>query len=1404
MKSLLHKLLLFLFVVAHVLLPALSTQATSIPGNEPYKFMHLNINNGLSNNEIRAILKDQQGFMWFGTAQGLNRYDGSGFKTFLHDFNDSTSIPFNGIEYLFEDIDGRLWIRSYAEFTIYDPVLERFSAPGRNYRNTGIPIAGLQSFFIDSKKNTWLLNSNYGLYKFNSANQTVDSIQFVSKVKRPNYDNSLSDIAEDSKGMIWVISRAGELLQINPETKQTEQTFFLGDEVMSEANNFQFFIDADDDIWIYSPGIPYGVFLFDHQSKQISRYTQSSSPFKLSTNLVSSVIEEDNRSIWIGTDHGGINILNKQKKTISVLQNNIESPFGIAQNSITCLYRDNENIIWAGTYKKGISYYHKNLIPFNHYRYSAEVPNSLPYNDVNCFVEDNRENLWIGTNGGGLVYFNRSNNTFKTYLHDADDPNSISANVIVALHIDSKGTLWAGTYQGGLNRFNGATFKHYLHDPDNSGSLSDNRVWSVFEDSKQNLWIGTLNGGLNLFDRSEEQFIHYTAYDINSVGSNFIMSIMEDSEQNLWLGTSNGLDVLNLNTKRFTHYDADPKTPGQLSNNSVNDIHEDERGLIWAATMQGLNILNKTQGTFKVLTEADGLANSNIKTIQEDQNGNIWIATLKGISKISVKNYSHQLPVGNLEVDIENFGLQDGLQGNEFNQKSAYRTRSGELIFGGANGFNLFKPEDIVVQTPNEKIVLTNFKVFNQNIKVNEPFRKRIILDKSITYSKQISLKHKENVFSVEFAAIGYFHPEKNNFQYQLSGFNNEWMEVNRGMHELTFTNLNPGDYRLRIRVSNDNSNWREMNPPLSIKILPPFWETGYAYILYILVIAGLLFISWRILAERQRLKFEAEQEHREAERIHQVDTLKTKFFTNISHEFRTPLSLIIAPIDKLIENSKNDDDKKHLILIQRNARRLMAMVNQLLDFRKMELQKIKVNKNWGEMIGFIHEILASFEDLMESKNISFHFSSSHNSLYTYFDKDKTDKIFTNLLSNACKFTNSGGKISLDINLDSSAEKPVLIVKVSDTGIGITPEQQMQIFNRFYQTDTTGTEINQGSGIGLSMVKEYVTLLGGDVNVDSQLNEGSTFTVEIPVELFTDEEIAANKQLETTERKTNKQPALTKTDKAPAFDREKKTLAIVEDSSDLRFYLKENFKEKYNIIEAENGAEAWATFEKQLPDIVISDVMMPEMNGVELCAKIKSNRKTKHIPVILLTAKTDTAPVVEGYESGADAYLTKPFDFKVLESRIENLLRSREQLRRSYQSMIGISPEKIQVDSEDEKFIKKALKIVEANIAEASFTVEGFGAEMGMSRVSLYKKLLALTDRTPIEFIRVIRLKRAAHLLETSQLSVSEVAYQVGFNNPRYFSKYFSKEYEMLPSEYIEKNRKTTNDLSDDVKDKFS
>ncbi|QGY45076.1 response regulator [Maribellus comscasis] len=1372
---------------------------------EQYKFMHIDINDGLSNNQVRAILRDSRGFMWFGTDRGLNRFDGTNFKIYLNNLYDSTSIPFNSIDFLFEDIDQNIWIRSLQNFVIYDPKSESFKRAGNYYKNTSIPLNTLQNLFKDSAGNMWFVNRDFGLYKYSPKSEKTDSIPYPRNPGKAGNNNYLYGIDEDSQGNLWVISNSGVVQKIAPSNFQILEEFELDKWLTSEIYSFSLFVDSDDDVWICSPGSPNGVFHISSSANQIQNYTNSSYPIRLNNNLVSSVEEDENGKIWLATDHGGINIIDKEHQSVSYIVNNRDDRYSISQNSVTYLFKDSEEIIWAGTYKKGLSYYHSNLIRFGHVSHIPSDPNSLPYNDVNCFVEDGKGNLWIGTNGGGLIYFDRKNNSYKTFTYDPNNPESISNNVIVSLFIDRAGILWIGTYFGGLNRFDGKKFKTFRHDPSNPWSLADDRVWEIYEDSKQNLWIGTLNGGLDLFDREKTEFYHYNTEDINSVGSNFVVSIIEDSQNNLWLGTSDGLDRLDLGTKRFYHYTPEPGTHGKLSDKNAIDLLEDGRGFIWIATHQGLNVLDRNESRFRVLTEKDGLASSNIKTIQEDQQGNIWISTTNGISKISVVNTQQHPSLDDLNIKVNNYNILDGLQGKEFNEKAVYRTRSGELIFGGANGFNLFIPEKIKEQNTENKIILTEFKVFNQNVPVNVPFRNRIILEKSITEYDKITLRHNENVFSFEFAALNFFHPEKNSFEYRLTGFNDEWLPVDERLNDITFTNLNAGEYELEIRVTGDGDEWTEMRPPLTIEILPPFWKSIYAFVLYFVLFAALVLFSRRIMLERHRLKFEAEQEHREAERIQQLDALKTKFFTNVSHEFRTPLSLIISPIEKLISQTHDEKNRNHLILVQRNARRLLTMVNQLLDFRKMEVQKPEAKKNWGDMVKFIHEVSLSFEDLAQNKQIEFDFKSKIPAFFTFFDKDKTDKIITNLLSNAFKFTPEKGKVNLDIEIpDQNTESKTATVQITvkDTGIGIAPEQQTRIFDRFYQNDLPNSITNQGSGIGLSMVNEYVTILGGTVKVESIVGKGSTFTVQLPAQLFSKEEIDSYKNQVTESKKELSQSTLQ--EEEITHSHAKKTVLLVEDNPDFRFYLKDNLKKLYNIFEAENGEQGWELTESKLPDMVVSDIMMPVMDGLKLCTTIKTNRKTKHIPVILLTAKTETEPVVEGFESGADDYISKPFDFRILESRIENLINTREQLRLSYQSMIGINPEKIEVNSQDEKFIKKALQTVETYISESSFTVEDLSKELGMSRVSLYKKMVALTGKTPIEFIRIIRLKRAADLLQSSQLTVSEIAYHVGFNNPRYFSKYFEEFYGELPSGYITKHRLKNINISDDTRKKFS
>ena len=1383
---------------------AFATDISAIENNQEqlYKFMHLSINDGLSNNQVRSVLKDSRGFMWFGTGRGLNRFDGLNFKVFKHDPFDEKSIPFNGIDYLFEDFDQKIWIRSLDSYAIYDPEKESFAAASDHYKETSIPLNSLRNLYRDSKGNIWFVNSVYGLYKYDSQNSSCDSIKYIPPQDENLAADFFTDVKEGKKESLWVISNGGVVLEINHETKQTKKTFRLGNDFFDKENSFRLFVDSDNDVWIYSLAQPYGAFFIDTKTGIFAHYTDNSKPLTLNNNLVTSIVEDESGKIWLGTDHGGINIIDKANLHVTFLGSNGDNRYSISQNSITCLYKDSENIIWAGTYKRGVNYFHKNLVRFGHYNYLPSVVNSLPFDDVNCFVEDKKGNLWIGTNGGGLIYFNRKDNTFKSYFHNPADPASLCSNIIVSLFIDRNNQLWIGSYFGGLDRFDGKTFYHHRYRSDDPTSLSDDRVWEIFEDSKKNLWVGTLNGGLNLFDRDKNMFYHFRAGEMNSVGSNFIISMIEDSHNNLWLGTTDGLDRLELSTRRFYHYAPGEGIPGRLGHKNALDIHEDSRGYIWIATSEGLNVFDTEESRFRVFTEADGLADSNIKTILEDQQGNLWVATTSGISQIEVTNFDENPALDDLQINVANYDVMDGLQGKEFNEKAAYRTKLGELIFGGPNGFNIIIPENIDDQPLDNKIVLTNLKVFNQIVPVGASFRNRIILDKSITQQNEITLRHNENVFSFEFAALNFFHPEKNIFEYQLEGFNTEWLKTGNKNNDATFTNLNAGEYFLRIRVSDDGNNWTEMKPPLKIIILPPFWKSNFAFFIYFILIVLVLFVSWRILMERERLKFEAEQEHREAERIQQVDALKTRFFTNISHEFRTPLSLILTPLEKLISSNIDESHKSHLILIQRNARRLLSMVNQLLDFRKMEVQKIEAKHIWGDLVGFIREVGNSFQDMAENKQISFKFKSASEQLFTYFDHDKVDKIVSNLLSNAFKFTNEKGKIGLKLTVEvdesgnGESRNGNVVCTVKDSGIGIPPEKQSKIFDRFYQDDLPNTFVNQGSGIGLSMVSEYINILGGTIRVESIVGKGSSFIVSIPVQLFSDKEIEANggKAMKENIAIFNENEEEEKEE--PNYDKSKRTVLLVEDNDDFRFYLKDNLKGTYNIVEASNGQTGWEQTLKHLPDLVVSDVMMPRMNGIELCSKIKGDGRTSHVPVILLTAKVETEATLEGFSSGADDYILKPFDFRILESRIENIINSRGQLRLTYQLMVGINPEKIEVTSLDEKFIKKVLEVVEQNIGNTEFSVEDLSREVGMSRVSLYKKLLSLTKKSPVEFIRIIRLKRAADLMENSQISVSEIAYQVGFNSPRYFTKYFKEFYNELPSEYIAKRRKKSGNFT--------
>ena len=837
--------------------------------------------------------------------------------------------------------------------------------------------------------------------------------------------------------------------------------------------------------------------------------------------------------------------------------------------------------------------------------------------------------------------------------------------------------------------------------------------------------------------------------------------------------------------RKMKIYRYDANKPNSLSSNNASSVFCDRKGNIWVGTRDGLSLYRPQTNDFQNFTTADGLPNNTIQSIHDDIYGTLWVSTLNGISNlIPQKNEK-----GETTYKIKNYDETDGLQGREFNERAIVETNTGDLYFGGLSGINILDPKQQVNTNEKQNVIFTDFRIFNKSIRPNEPFDGHIVFDKAITEHPVVHLKYNQNHFSIEFAAISFVLPEKIKFAYKLEGFHKDWLYTEGLNRSAVFTNLNPGKYTFRVKASNDSSLRSDTETSIVIIVSPPFWRTKTAFFIYFIFILTVLFSARRLMLERERMKFSIEQERKEAERMNELGTLKTKFFTNVSHEFRTPLTLIITPLGKLIQTTSDPELKSKLEMMSRNARRLLNLVNQLLDLRKMEMHEFKYKPQLGDLVHFLRDITYSFSDISEKNMVKYTFKTSFEKLETFFDSDKMEKILFNLLSNAFKFTPANGEVSVELAPHHSAaqqdsDTEWVVIKVKDTGIGISLDKQEKIFDRFFQIDVPGNLINQGSGIGLSLAWEFTKLHGGKIEIESEPDKGSCFSVLLPVS-----KVLGVIQHQAEVEEGIIQQAMEETEEDPKAEKSNKTaktktLLIVEDNEDFRFYLKDNLKGNFTIFDAENGKQGYELALKISPDLIVSDVMMPEMSGTEMCKKLKSNIQTSHIPVILLTARTSDEQRMEGLETGADDYITKPFNFELLEIKIRNLVAQQDMLKVKYHKQINVNASEIEITSLDEKLIQKAIQEVEKNIENSDYTVEDLSRDLGMSRFHLYKKLNSLTGKTPIEFIRVLRLKRAAQLLEKSQLNVSEIAYAVGFNNPRYFSKYFKEEFGVLPSEY--------------------
>jgi len=1326
---------------------------------QSYQFKHLEVSDGLSNNSVNTICKDRDGFMWFGTTTGLNRYDGYTFKIYQHAENDPGSLPDNYITDIVEMPDGRFWVNTGRGYVLFDKEQDCFitDVTGfmKNLESGGVP----EQVFVDREGNTCLSVAGEGCYRYKEGGKRL----FFSYVEHSLPEHGVTQIAECSDGLL-LIYNTGLLVCLDRATLAIK---WQSDEIKKyipagKTIEFSLFVDRDNCIWAYSL---MGIWAYDCGTK--SWRTDLTAIWSSRPDVIIHAVAQDIEGrIWVGKDYDGIDVLEKETGKVTSLVAHDDNGRSLPHNTIYDLYADRDGIMWVGTYKKGVSYYSESIFKFNMYEWG----------DITCIEQADENRLWLGTNDHGILLWNRSTGKAEPFWRDAEGQ---LPNPVVSMLKSKDGKLWVGTFNGGLYCMNGSQIRSYKEGVGNA--LASNNVWALVEDDKGRIWIASLGGGLQCLEPVSGTFETYTSSN-SALLENNVTSLCWVDNNTLFFGTANqGVGMMDMRTREIK------KIQGQsgnvkLSNDAVNHVYKDSRGLVWIATREGLNVYDTRRHVFLDLSPVAEAKGNFIAAITEDQERNMWVSTSRKVIRVTVASDGK----GSYLFDSRAYNSEDGLQNCDFNQRSIKTLHNGIIAIGGLYGVNVFAPDHIRYNKMLPNVMFTGLSLFDEAVKVGQSYGGRVLIEKELNDVENVEFDYKQNIFSVSFASDNYNLPEKTQYMYKLEGFNNDWLTLPLGVHNVTFTNLAPGKYVLRVKAINSDGYVGIKEATLGIVVNPPFWMSWWAYLLYAVGLVIVLFLARYRMLKREREKFHLQQIENEVAKNEEINNMKFRFFTNVSHELRTPLTLIISPLEGMLKETTDELQSTRLQLMYRNAQRLLHLVNQLLDFRKGEMSTHQLSLSEGDIISYVHSVCNSFLLMADKKHIQFSFFSGIDTFSMAFDADKVGKIVMNLLSNAFKFTPEGGRVT--VMIEHVAGTPdILEIKIADTGIGISDVDKEHIFERFYQAGHKGVEETTGNGIGLSLVRDFVTLHEGEVKVFDNIGMGSVFVIQFPV-----------KHVETQVQLPEEtgMPAGDEEDKEMKEEAREETerknfplLLIVDDNEDFRIFMRYSLELQYRVKLAVNGKEAWEMMQEELPDLVISDVMMPQMDGNELCRLIKQDKRTAHIPVILLTARQNTEAKLEGLQTGADDYVTKPFNMTILVLRIRKLIEL-SRYHRVTQGMIDPAPSEIVITSLDEKLIEKAIKYVEDNMSRTELSVEELSRELGMSRVHLYKKLLQITGKTPIEFIRVIRLKRAAQLLRESQLHVSEVAFEVGFNNPKYFSRYFKDEFGVLPSVYQEKEGK--------------
>jgi len=1334
-------------------------QSTSLRDDE-LKFRHYTINDGLSHTSISDINQDHKGFIWIGTKHGLNRFDGIKFKNYLHDDSNSLSILNHRINDLCVDSKGNVWVGTFKGLSLYkgNDMFENFQPDKFNI---------VLAISEDDKHNLWVATDK-GLRYFDTKIKKFVKNDVIKKNSHILEYQYIDKVFYDSKKNLWAITYKGVYKLSSGSYKFQEfpfDTYEIGE--LKKGRSYDIAEDHEGNIWI---GAHNELWHFNKKQTRLE-------PFFLIKNGILTKFNAEIRTIytdasgylWLGT-YSGLFIVDSKKGTYSKYIHKNDNPYSLSSNSIYKIFKDNSDNLWIGTWQGAVNYLEENFHSFRHYSSIS----GLSYNVVSSFAEDDRHNYWIGTEGGGLNFYDSKSKAFKIFKNNITNRNSLANDNVQDLELDKNGKLYIATHGSGLDVYDTKKnnyFQHFRSDKNNQETLSSDWILTLKKDSQGRIWVGTIRAGLNLLNPKTQKIIRFK-YSNNL--NHTIHTIFEDRQQRIWVGTERGIGLVDMSS--FSVNRDVVQIINSKIKSAVNCIYQDANNDYWIATEeQGLFYLKSDFTQVKHFDVKEGLPDNTVVGILPDKKGNLWLSTFKGLSKFNTK--SHQ---------FENYDVLDGLQSNEFNYDAYYAASNGELLFGGVNGFNVLNPEKIKKNVYVPPVVITDIKVNGKSVHV---------LNRDNENLQEVILDHNQFPLSIDFTALNFTQSQKNRYKYILEGKDDQWQDIGN-KRSLTFVDINPGKYILKIKGANNNGLWNDNAEAIMITVLSPWWKTWEAYVCYFLI--GLLLLFWldKFLKFRRAEKDELKVEKMEKVKIQEMSQLKLQFFTNISHELRTPLTLILGSLEELTKkrNNTSEEQKNHLKVLDKNAKSLLRKINELMDFRKHEVEKLKLNAAEGNIIIFLKETRLSFQEMATYRDIKYNFKNDREKINVYFDRDKMEMIIFNLLSNAFKFTSDKGKISVETKVieDEQGEPIHFQFSVKDNGVGIPKEQASLIFDEFYQVepDVKYNEI-KGSGIGLSLVKSLVDLHHGSIAVDTEVGKGTEFIVTIPIgraHLDDDEIITKLKNgddissYDVSQKKKKLEEKNLEKDKVA-------TVLVVEDNAEIRNFIITCLQDHYSVLEASDGAEGLEIATHKIPDLIVSDIMMPEIDGIELCGKLKKDLRTSHIPIILLTARTSVIFKNSAFETGADAYIHKPFTVSNLQLRIKNLIEARKKQQEYFIRNYKVSPESISLTSKDDDFLRKAINIVEANISNSEFTTDSFAKDIGMSRTALYQKLKGLIGQSPTEFVRTIRVKRAAQLFLQNKYTITEVIYIVGFNDLKYFRTCFRQQFQMSPSEYVAANK---------------